>query len=134
MFPSKKLKGSHTFTTQSATVESNGVAQDLGMKAEKTESSDEEDPENLSGIGGTDQSVGYIICFANVVELYQRKNWNGFRCGSPDHLVKDCLKDLSKTAWKVSLNTKEGMTKKGGQTPQKPLVAQPTSLNEAPRA
>ena len=55
-------------------VESNRVAEDSGMKAEESESSDEEDPEALSGIGGPDQSVGYIICFVNVIQLYQRKN------------------------------------------------------------
>ena len=100
VFPSWKLKGSHTFTTQSATVESNRVAEDLGTEAEEAEeakSSDEEHPEILSGIGGTDQLVGYIICFANAVKLYQRKNQNCFRCGSPNHLAKNCPKDLSKT-------------------------------------
>ena len=57
-------------------VESNGVAEESGVKAEEAEdvkSSDEEDPETLSGIGGADQSVGYIVHFANTIELYQRK-------------------------------------------------------------
>ena len=103
LIPSKKLKGSHTFTAWSAMVESNKAAEDSVIKAEdeeEAESSAGEDSETLSGVGGADQSVGYIVCFANVVELYQRKNWNCFRCGSPDHLVKDCLKDLRKTAHK----------------------------------
>ena len=137
LFPSWKLKGSHTFTNLSATVESNGVAESSGMKAaeaEEAESSDGEDPETSSGVRGADQSVGYIIHFANTVELYQRKNQNCFRCGSPDHLVKGGLKDLIKTVWKASLNVKEGMAKKGGWTPQKLVVAQPASLDKAPRA
>ena len=54
--------------------------------------------------GGADQSVGYIIHFANAVELYQKKNQNCFGCSSHDHLIKDCLKDLSKTTQKVCLN------------------------------
>ena len=95
-----------------------------------------------SGVGGADQSVGYIVHFANVVrvvseekseivsdvhfanvvKLSQTKNQNCFRCGSPDHLMKDCLKDLSKTSQKASLNVKEGMTKKGSWAPQKSVV------------
>ena len=58
-------------------VESNRVAEDLGIKAEEAEeveSSDGEDPETSSGVRGADQSVGYIIHFANAVKLYQRKN------------------------------------------------------------
>ena len=134
LFPSQRLKGSHTFPAQSATVESKGAAEDSCMKAEETKSSDGEDQEILSEVGGADQLVGYIVCFANVVKLYQRKNQNCFRCGIPDHLVKDCLKDLSKTTQKVSLNMKEGMMKKGGQTPEKPVDVQPASPDKAPRA
>ena len=122
LFPSGKLKGNHTFTVQSTTVESIGAEEDLSVKPEReeeAESSDEEDPETSSGIGGAIQSVRYIICFANVVKLYQQKNANCFRCGSPDHLIRDCPKDLSKTPLKPSLNAKEGMVKKGGWTPQK---------------
>ena len=78
----------------------------------------------MSGVGGTDQLVGYIVHFANAAELYQRKNQNCLGCSSPDHLVKDCPKDLSKSAQKVSLNAKEGTMKKGGWTPQKPVVTQ----------
>ena len=76
LFPFWKLNGSHSFTAQSAIVESKGVAEDSGGKAEEAEDAEslgEEDPETLSGIGGADQSVGYIICFAKVAQLYQRK-------------------------------------------------------------
>ena len=73
---------------------------------------------------GANQSVGYIAHFANAVELYQRENQNCFRHGNPDHLVRDCPKHLSKTTQKASLNVKVGMAKKGGQAPQKLVVAQ----------
>ena len=88
--PSRKLKGNHTFTAQSAIVESIGTEEDLSVKPEgeeEAESSDE-DLETLSGIGGAYQPVGYIVCFANVVKLHQRKNGNCFRCGSSDHLMR----------------------------------------------
>ena len=45
------------------------------MKPEgKAESSAGEDIETSSRVGGADQSVGYIVHFANMVELYQKKN------------------------------------------------------------
>ena len=47
--------------------------------------------------------------------------------------MRDCLKDLIKTAWKVSLNMNEGKTMKGSWAPQKPVAAQPASLDEAPQ-
>ena len=40
----------------------------------ETEYSAGEDVETQSGVGGADQSVEYIIHFANAVELYQKKN------------------------------------------------------------
>ena len=58
-------------------MESIGAEEALSVKPEgeeEAESSDKEDPETLSGNGGTDQLFRYIICFANVVKLYQRKN------------------------------------------------------------
>ena len=55
-------------------VESNKVVEGLCTMAEVAESSDGEDPETSSGIGEADQSIGYIICYANVVDLYERKN------------------------------------------------------------
>ena len=77
LFLSWKLKGSHTFTAQSATVESNKAEEDSCVKEEEEEeakSSAGEDAETSSGVGGVDQSVGYIVHFANVIKLYQRKN------------------------------------------------------------
>ena len=91
LFTSQKLKGNHTFTTQSVTVESNEAEEDSGMKPEGEEeakSSAGEDAETSSGVGVADPSVGYIDHFANAVKLYQIKNQNGFGCGSPDHLMR----------------------------------------------
>ena len=135
--PSRKLKGSHTFTAQSSILESIGAEEDVCVKPEgeeEAESSDEEDPETLSEIGGAEHSVRYIVHFANAVELYQRKNQNCFRCGSPDNLIRDCPKDLRKTAQKVGLNVKEGTAEKQDQAPQKLVVAQLASPDEAPKA
>ena len=81
---------------------------------------------------GTDQPLKYIILFTKAVELYQQKSRSCFGYGSPDHLMQDCPKDISKSAWKVDLNTKEGMEKKGGWGHQKPAVAQQTSPEETP--
>ena len=58
-------------------VESTEAEEDSSIKPEReeeAESSEEENPETLSGIGGADQPISYIIHFANAVELYQKKN------------------------------------------------------------
>ena len=55
-------------------VESNKVAEDSGAKVEEVQSSEGEDAEISSGMEGADQLLNYIICFANAVELYQKKN------------------------------------------------------------
>ena len=70
LFPSWKLKDNHNYTARSATVESNGVTEDSGTKGE-VESLDGEDPKTSGGVEGADQSLGYIICLANTVKLYQ---------------------------------------------------------------
>ena len=98
LFPSRKLKGNHTFMAQSAIVESIGAEEDSSVKPEgeeEAESSDGEDPETLIGIGGADQPVGYIVRFANVVKLYQEINWNCLGCSSErlsEGSQQDCLK------------------------------------------
>ena len=54
-------------------MESNEAAEDSGMNAEEEEEAKSlagENPGASSGVGGTDQSVGYIVHFANAVELY----------------------------------------------------------------
>ena len=136
LFPSRKLEGNHTFTAQSIIVESIRAEEDLSVKPEveeEAESSDE-DPETLSGIGGADQQVGYIIQFDNAVELHQKENQNCFRCGSLDHLMRDCPKDHNKITQRVSVNVKEGTTRNGGWARQKQVGAQLASLDEVPKA
>ena len=99
LFPSRKLKGSHTFTTQSTVVEDLETEEGSGPKLngeKETESSTEEDVGMLGEVGNVDPSLGYIVWFTNAVELYQKKNCNCFGCGSLDHLVKDCPEDLEK--------------------------------------
>ena len=126
LFPSRKLKGSHTFTAQSAVVEDCETEEDSGPKPDQekeAESSAEEDVGMSGKVGSTNLLLSYIVQFANAVELYQKKNCNCFGSGSPDHLVKDCPKDLGKTARKIGLNLKEGMAKKGGQTCLKLVAA-----------
>ena len=128
-----KLKGNCTFATQAATVENDKTKEDPGVKQEgegETEPSVDEDVETLGGVGEKDQSVEYIVHFAKVVESYQKKNKNCFRCGSPDHLIWDCPKDISRSAQKAYLNMKEGTPKKGGWAPQKPAATQQASPDE----
>ena len=96
------------------------------------EPSADEEVKASGAVGGTDQPIEYIVHFAKVVKLYQHKNRSCFRCGSPDHLVQDCLRDIRKFVWKVDLNTKEGMAKKGGWAVRKPAAAQQTSPEETP--
>ena len=67
------MKGSHTFIDRSVMVESNGVAEDMGTKAEEVKSSDGEDPKTLGGIEGADQLFGYIIHFATQLSCIKRK-------------------------------------------------------------
>ena len=83
-------------------------------------------------MGDVDLSLGYITLFTNMVEQYQKKNHNCFGCGIPNNLMKDCLKDLGKTARKIGLNFKEGMAKKGGQYSQKLVVPQQATPGDAP--
>ena len=72
--------------------------------------------------------------FTNMVELYQKRKCNCFGCGSPVHPVKDCPKEMGKTARKVGLNLKEGMAKKGAQSSQKLVATQEATLGDAPHA
>ena len=103
------------------------------QQGERAESSAEDT--GLSGkVGSADQSLGYIMWLANAIELYQKKNCNCFGCGSPDHLVKNCTKDLGNTVRKVGLNLKEGMVKKGGQTYQNLVAALQATPDKALQA
>ena len=70
--------------------------------------------ETTGKVSDADPLLGFVVWFANAVELYQKMNCNCSECSSPDHLVKDCPKEMGKTTRKVGLNLKEGMAKKGG--------------------
>ena len=99
-FPLCKAKGNCTFIAQAVIVGSNEVEENPGAMQGgdgKTESSADEVAKKLGGVGGRDQSMGYINHFANVVKLYQQKNRSCFGCRSPNHLMWDCPKDISKT-------------------------------------
>ena len=126
LFPSCRLKGNCTSTSPAVTVGNDEGEADSSAKqeGEEMEPLADEEVKALGRAGGTDQPMGYIICFAKVVKLYQQKNRSCFGCSCPNHLMWDCPKDISKSAWKVDLSTKEGKAKKGGQTPQKPTAAQ----------
>ena len=57
-------------------MESTEAEEDSSVKPEReeeAESSAEEDAETFSGVGGADQLVGYIVHFANPVELIRGK-------------------------------------------------------------
>ena len=57
MFPSQKLKGSHTFTAQYTIMESNEAEEDSGTKAEEEEEAESSVGEykgTSSGVGGAD--------------------------------------------------------------------------------
>ena len=99
-FPSSKLKGNYTFTTWAVTIGSNEAEGDSGAKHEgdeETEYSSDEEAKTSDRAGGTHQPMEYIICFVKVVKLYQQKNRSCFGFRSPNHLIWDCLKDISKT-------------------------------------
>ena len=119
-------------------VEDHETEEDSDLKPDgekETESSAQEDMAMSGDFGMADQLLGYIVQFTNAVELYQKKICNCFECGSPDHLVKDCLKDLGKTARKVGLSLKEGMAKKGGWSPlQKVVATQQAHLGDTPQS
>ena len=98
------------------------VIQSLVQSSKKegeTEPLADKEVEALGRVEEPDQPMECIICFTKVVRLYQQKNRSCFRCGSPNHCMRDHPKDISKAAWKADLNTNEGMAKKGDQAPQK---------------
>ena len=137
LFPSYKLKGNCTFTAQATTTGNDAAEEDPGVEQEgeeETEPSADEEVGALGEVEEADQSIKYITHFAKVVELYQKRHKNCFGCGSPDHLVWGCLKDVSRSTQKLYWNTKEGTAKKGGQAPQKLAATQQASPDEMPWA
>ena len=76
LFPSHKLKGNCTLTTQAATIENDEGEADSSAKqvgeGEMEPLADEE--VKVSGrVGGTDQPMEYIVCLTKAFELYQQK-------------------------------------------------------------
>ena len=133
LFPSHKLKGNCTFTTWAVTIESVKGKADSSTKQKEEgemEPSADEEFKVLGRAEETDQPMEYIIHFTKAVDLYLQKNRSCFSCGSPNHLMRDCPKDISKNVWKADFNTKEGMAKNGDWAPQKSAVAQTASLEE----
>ena len=127
LFSLCKLKGNDSFATWVATIGNDKARKDSSVKPEgegEIRSSAGKEVEASSWPGKTDQSIEYIVCFAKAVELYQKKNRNFIGCVSPDHLIWDCLKNLSQSAQKGDLNMKEETAKKGGHPPQKPVADQ----------
>ena len=116
LFSSRKLKDSCTFTAQFSVVEDYETEEDSGPKpnGEKEAESSAKEDTGLSGeVDIADQSLGYISQFANAVELSRKKNCNCFRCGNPDHLVKNCPKDLGKNCKEGRFKLEEGDGKEG---------------------
>ena len=131
------MKGNHTFTAQSTVIEDCETEEDSGPKPDgekKVKSSAYEDVGVTGQVGNIDLSLGYIVQFTNVVELYQEENHNCFRCCSPDHLVKDFPEELGKTVRKVGLDLKEEPVKKGGQSSQDSVATQMANPGDAPQA
>ena len=116
------------------TVGNGKAGKDSGAKPEgkeERESSAGKEVEASSGAGGTDQSVEFIIHFAKVVELYEKKNKTVLGAVA---LITSYMTAQKTLAQKVNLNTKEGMAKKEGWTPQKSVATQQASPDKMPWA
>ena len=122
------MKGSHTFTAQSAAEEDHKTEEDQGPKpnGKDTMSSGEEDMRMSGKVGDVDPSLGFITWFINAVELYQKGN--AVVLG-----VAAWPKDLEKTTKKVGLNLKEETAKKGSQSSYKLVVTQQATPGNAPQ-
>ena len=69
LFPSQKLKGSHTFTASSTTLESNEAEEDSDVNPEEAESSAGDDAEASLELEEK-TSVSWVCCPFYVVKLY----------------------------------------------------------------
>ena len=137
LFPAKKLKGNCTFTAQSTALEDCKTDESAGPKPsgeKKAKSCAEEDVGMTGEVCIVDPLLGFITWFTNVVELYQKRNHNCYGCDSPDHLVKDCPKEMGKTTRMVGLNLKKGMAKKRDWSSEKLVATQDAILGDAAQA
>ena len=72
------------------TIRNDETKEHPGVKPEgegEREPSADEDVKAWGRVGETDQSIKYIIHFAKVVGLYEKKNKICFVCGGPDYLA-----------------------------------------------
>ena len=93
LFPFHKLKGNHTFTTRAVTTGNNEVEQE-------------------------EQISLWSISFALPRQLdYTNRKTEVVLCVGVPTTSCGTAQDISKIAWKVDLNTKEGMAKVGGWAP-----------------
>ena len=124
----------HTFTTQGATIGNKEGERDSSAKQEGEGEMEPSADKEVKASGGTDQTIEYIIhliyysLHQGIQTIPTEKNRSCFGCWSPNYLMWDCPKDISKCAQRVDLNTKEGMAKKGG------WAIQQTSPDETPSA
>ena len=114
LFLSCNLKGNCTFATQAATIGNDVAEEDPGVEQEVEEEMEPSAGEEVEALGEVeDADQCWVHC-----SLYwsgwnnHKKNKNCFGCGGPNHLIWDCLNDISKSAQKVYLNTKERMAKR----------------------
>ena len=121
LFPSEKLKGSHTFTAQSAMVESKGVAEDLGTRQRRQKRLSLQMKRTQKPQVGLVEQISQLGRLSSIlptwIKLYQRKKQHCFGCGSPDHLVKDCLKGSQQDHPKSEFKCKRGDDKEGRLDP-----------------
>ena len=117
LFPLPQVEGQLYFPVWAATIGNDMSEEDPYVEQkgeEETKPSADEEVEALGEVEEADQSIKYIACFAKAVELYQKKNKDCFGCGSPDHLIWDCPKNISRSIQKTYLNMREGTANKGG--------------------
>ena len=76
------------------------------------------------------------VCFLQQVQILQSEYPRRIQQEHVEEMKQDHFYEglNPQILMKVSLNAKEGTTEKGGWTPQKPVVAQLASLDDAPRA
>ena len=120
LFPSHKLKGNPTSIAWAVTIRNYEAKENSSVKEEgegEIDPSADEDVKVSSREEETDQTIEYIVDFGKVVELYQKKNKSCFGCGSPDHLIWNCSKDISKSAHSSVFKYERGNSKEGMPNP-----------------
>ena len=101
--------GHTTASARTATVEAN--------EADKTPDPDSE-PEEYFGEEAESEFPGINARITQAVNAYQQKHGRCFNCNEEGHFSRECPK--KKEFQKKTLNSREGLTKKGAQTPNPP--------------